>query len=253
MNKIAKAMLKAIDSDPLTSAPHGKSSKGGGNSKTVKLNKSLLARNLVISGATDPRVLDYYSLLRTQVLQRTRDDQKNAIMVTSAMPGEGASLTAINLAVSIARELNQFALLVDTHLRSPVVDKYFGISSAKGLSDYLVSDIPIFDLMIRTDLDKLAVLPVGRTITGSTEILGSPKMRTLVQEMKERYPDRYVIFNCPPLLRVPDALVFSSYVDKILLVVEADKTTRRQILHATELLDRSKLLGMVLNKAKETL
>ncbi|MGE4291117.1 MAG: polysaccharide biosynthesis tyrosine autokinase [Desulfovibrio sp.] len=252
MNKLAKAMLKAIDSDTLVgNTPRG-GAKDGGNSKTVKLNKAHMAKHMVIGGITDPRILDYYNLLRTQVLQRTRGEQRNVIMVTSAMPGEGASLTAINLAISIARELNQFALLVDTHLRSPVIDKYFGISTKRGLSDYLISDVPIFDLMIRTDLDKLALLPVGRTITGSTEILGSPKMRTLVREMKERYPDRYVIFNCPPLLRVPDALVFSSYVDQILLVTEAGKTTRRQIRQATEMLDRNKVLGMVLNKAKET-
>lgn len=252
MNKIAKAMLKAIDSDSLTTAPR-RDAKGSGSSKAVKLNKAHMANNKVIGGITDPSILDYYNLLRTQVLQRTRGEQKNVIMVTSAMPGEGASLTAINLAISIARELNQFALLVDTHLRSPVIDKYFGITTKRGLSDYLIGEIPIFDLMIRTDLDKLALLPVGRTITGSTEILGSPKMRTLVQEMKERYPDRYVIFNCPPLLRVPDSLVFSSYVDQILLVVEAGKTTRRQIRSATDMLDRRKVLGMVLNKAKETM
>ncbi|MDD4732401.1 MAG: polysaccharide biosynthesis tyrosine autokinase [Desulfovibrio sp.] len=252
MNKLAKAMLKAFDTETLgPSAEQNK--RAGQKSKTVKLNKSHMARNLVIGGVTDPSVLDYYNLLRTQVLQRTRGEQKNVIMVTSALPGEGCSLTATNLAISIARELNQFALLVDTHLRNPVIDEYFGITTKRGLSDYLVDDVPLFDLLIRTDLDKLTLLPVGRTIAGSTEILGSPKMRTLVQEMKDRYPDRYVIFNCPPLLRVPDALVFSSYVDQILLVVEAGRTTERQIRNALDLLDRDKVLGMVLNKAKETL
>lgn len=250
MNKLAKAMLKAVETDTLQ--PASRTGKRGGSSKTVKLNKAHMARNMVIGGISDPAVLDHYNLLRTQVLQRTRGENKNVIMVTSAMPGEGSSLTAVNLAISIARELNRFSLLVDTHLRNPVVDKYFGISTKRGLSDYLMDDAPISDLMVRTDLDKLALLPVGRTIAGSTEILGSPKMRTLVQEMKDRYPDRYVIFNCPPLLRVPDALVFSSYVDQILLVVEAGRTSTRQITHALDLLERDKVLGTVLNKARET-
>lgn len=245
MNKIAKALDKA--------AGPQKSKGTFVPQPTMELNESHLERNRILLGMKDPRVADYYNLLRTQLLQRTREQGHNVIMLTSALPHEGVTLTSINLAISIAKELDQYCLLVDTHLRRAVIDDYMGFPAERGLSDYLLNDIPIYDLTIRAGLDKLSVLPAGDPITGSTEILGSPKMYTLVEEMKDRYPDRYVIFNCPPLLTSPDALVFSTYVDAIILVAEARRTKKDQILKALELLEGRNVLGTVLNKAQETI
>jgi protein-tyrosine kinase len=158
-------------------------------------------------------------------------------------------LTAINLAISISREVTQTVLLVDTDLRHPTVHKYFHLEVEVGLSDYLLHDIPIPDLLINPGMDKLIILPGGKAIPGSTEILGSPKMAQLVREMKTRYRDRYLVFDCSPLLLSPDSLIFSSYVDGIILVVEAGKTTTDQVKKAMEFLKGRKLLGTVLNKA----
>ncbi|MGE4505504.1 MAG: capsular biosynthesis protein, partial [Desulfovibrionaceae bacterium] len=218
-----------------------------------QLKKAHLDKNRILLGMNNPEVEDYYSLLRTQLLQRTKEQGHNVIMLTGALPHEGVTLTSINLAISIAKELDQYCLLVDTHLRRAVIDDYLGFKVDKGLSDYLLRDTPIYDLTVRVGLEKLSVLPAGKPITGSTEVLGSPKMFELVQEMKERYPDRYVIFNCPPLLTSPDALVFSTYVDAIILVVEARRTRRDQIMKALELLEGRNVLGTVLNKAIETI
>ncbi len=247
MSKIAKALNRSVAS------PSGKDKKGqtsAPSSQIIELNKRMLEQNRISLGLEDQEIYDYYNLLRTQVLQRTRDLGQNTIMVTGTMPGVGATTTAINLAISIAKELDQHCLLVDANLRRSHVDEVLGWNATAGLSDYILKDVPIYKLQVRTSLDKFSVLPAGEPIFGSTELLGSPKMELLVQEMKERYPDRYVIFNCPAVLQSPDALVFSDYVDGILLVVDA-KTNRAQVSKAMQLLEGHNVLGTVLNKATE--
>ncbi len=202
----------------------------------------------VLFHVDDPALADYYSILRTHVLHQTRDKGHNIIMVTSVNKGEGKTLTAVNLAISMAKESVQTALLVDTNLRDPKVAEYMGLHAYKGLSDLMLDDLPMHTLLINPGVKKLVVLPAGRPISGATEILGSPKMRNLVREMKSKYPERYVIFDCPHLLGMPDALVFSSFVDEVILVVEAGKTSRRDIMRTMELLQGKSLLGIVMNK-----
>ena len=198
----------------------------------------------------NPEVMDCYNLLRTQVLHRTRPKGHNTIMVTSVVDGEGKTITAINLAVSIAREVKQTVLLVDTDFRNPTVHHYLGCNTDQGLSDYLRQDAPIAELLLNPGLAKMVVLPAGRPFHGSTEMLGSPKMEKLVEEMKRRYPERYVIFDCPPILAVPDTLIFSSYVDGVIMVVEAGRTPKEQIRKAVELLEGRNIVGVVMNKAE---
>lgn len=205
----------------------------------------------LIAQAEDMVLTDCYALLRTQVLHRTRDKGQNTIMVTSVGKGEGKTLTAINLAMSMAKEMVQTALLVDTNLREPKISSYLSLDAARGLADYLLDDVPLPELLINPGMKKLVVLPAGRPIAVSTEILGSPRMRHLVHEMKTKYPERYVIFDCPHLLEMPDALVFSSFVDHVILVVEAGKTTRQDLQKTLKLLEGKPLLGIVLNKMQQ--
>ena len=197
----------------------------------------------------DIKTTDIFNLLRTQILQRTKDQGWNTLMVTSARSREGKTTMSINLAMSIARDMQQTAMLVETDLRKPDVSDYLGLNVDRGLSDYLIDDVPLSELLINPGIDKLVVLPAGRALKGSTDLLGSPRMKQLVHELKQRYPDRYVIFDSLPLLDMPDALVFASYVDAILMVVEAGKTTRRDISKALEMISPGNLLGLVMNKA----
>lgn len=220
--------------------------------KVVSLDTGHLEKHRLMTLLNEPQAVDCYNLLRTQLLQRTRDKGHNSIMVTSVVEGEGKTITAINLAVSIAREVKQTVLLVDSDLRNPKIARYLGWNGDKGLSDYLVDDVPVAELLINPGLAKMVVLPAGKPLSGSTEILGSPKMEELVEEMKCRYPERYVIFDCPPVLTVSDALVFSSYVDGVILVVEAGRTPRDQIRKAVEMLDGRNIIGLVMNAVKET-
>lgn len=219
--------------------------------KVVSLDRNHLEEHRLMTILEHPEAKDCYNILRTQLLQRTRDKGHNTIMITSVVDGEGKTITAINLAVSIAREINRTVLLVDTDLRNPKIHDYLGCDTEKGLSDYLRRDVSMAELLVNPGLAKIVVLPAGKPLIGSTEILGSPRMEKLVKEMKARYPDRYVIFDCPPVLNVPDSLVFSSYVDGVILVVEAGRTPRGQIRKALELLEHKNIIGLVMNRVKE--
>ena len=217
--------------------------------RVVSLDSDHLEKHGVFTLLDDPQAIDTYNVLCTQVLERTRGNGDNTIMVTSCVEDEGKSVTAINLAVSIASRAQHTVLLVDLDLRSAGIQRYLGLDVEKGIFDFLYREEPMSELLINPGLPKMVVLPVGKTLRGSTEILSSPKIENLVHEMKNRYKERYVILDCPPLLQSPDALVVSSYADGIILVVEAGKTSRTQISNSIELLNGRPLLGLVMNKA----
>ena len=191
-----------------------------------------------------------YKLLKAQILKKARDKRWNTLMVTSVGKGEGKTLTAINLALAISLELQETSLLVEADLREPTMRRYFGLNTKQGLTDYLLSDIPLPELLINPGIERFVFLPGGHSIPNSAEILGSPKMHNLVSEMKHCYPDRYVVFDLPPLFECADPLIFSEYVDGILLVAEAYRTTTEQLHKAMELLEGKNILGAVLNKVK---
>jgi protein-tyrosine kinase len=219
--------------------------------KVVRPSYHELEENRIITFFNDPEKLNDYNLLRTQILKKLQHPERNTIMITSVSRGEGKTVTAINLALSIAREINKTALLVDMNLRHPKVHQYLGLRKGKGLSDYLLRDMPIPDLLINPGVEKFVVLPAGEPIQDSAEILGSTKVKDLVWQMKSRYKSRYVIFDCPHILNMPDSIVFSALVDGVVLVVEAGKTDREDIRRALSLLEGQNLLGVVINKTRE--
>jgi non-specific protein-tyrosine kinase len=216
--------------------------------RAVKLNPKVLAENRCLSAVADGPESDAYKILRTQLLQRTRETGGNTVMVTSALPGEGKTVTAINLAVTLAKEFSQTALLVDCDLKRQSIHHYLGINSPKGLNNYLLDDCPIKDVLVWPGIEKLSLISGGKTIQDSSELLGSQRMKDLVLEMKTRYPERYVFFDTPPILSGADALAFSSWVDHILVVVQAGVTSIKDVKRALALLPREKVLGLVLNQ-----
>lgn len=215
--------------------------------KVYNLNPEKLDKHHIIIDSAENEVLDQYNILRTQVLELTRDKGWNSIMVTSVGPGEGKTVVAINLALTLARDALQTALLVDCNLRNPTHCEYMGLNVNRGLSDHLLDDVPIPDLLVNPGLDNITLLPGGKPITGTADVLGSPKVKNMVRELKERYPERYVIYDCPHLLNMPDALVFSSYVDAVLLVVRSGKTALSDIRDSLKLLSKRNVLGIVMN------
>jgi non-specific protein-tyrosine kinase len=196
----------------------------------------------------DAPEIEHYKILRTQIQQRGVDKGWNTFMITSAMPGEGKTLTSINLALTFAKAFNQTALLVDSDLRQQRVHQYLGYDSDLGLLDYLLEGCPLSDLIVWPGVEKLTVISGGRQIHDSTELLGSPRMTELVGEMKSRYADRFVFFDVPPLLAAADAMAFAPLVDGILLVVETGRTALPDIRKALDMIPKEKFIGFVLNR-----
>lgn len=195
-------------------------------------------------------ITDAYRLLRTQILQRLNDKDWNALAITSPRTGDGKSLTAINLAISLAREVDYTVLLVDANLRSPSIHNYFDFNIEHGLSDYLCGDATLSDVLVHPEgIPRFVVLPAGHAISNSSEMLSSPKMNRLVGELKNRYPSRIILFNLPPLLESSDALAFMPNTDAALLVIEEGKTQEQELRQSFELMQGCNVIGTVLNKA----
>jgi non-specific protein-tyrosine kinase len=218
-------------------------------SKHVLLDGKVVAENRCVGALARPCEIDSYKVLRTQVSQLMRNEGKTTIMVTSARPGEGKTLTAINLALSFAMEFDTTAILVDCDLKQQGVHKILGIESTQGLVDYLLHNADLSELIMWPGVEKFTFLSGGRTLFDTSELLGSPKMKELVSDMKGRYADRYVVFDVPPVLEGADAMVFAPLVDGIILVVEAGKTSIHDVNEAISLLPKEKILGLVLNRA----
>jgi len=219
--------------------------------KTIEVDPGVLTEKKVIATPyVYAHAAEEYKLLKAQVLKKAREKGWQTIMLTSVGKGEGKTLTAINLALAISEEVNETSLLVEADLREPNMQRFFGFRGEPGLSDYLLGCVALPDLLINIGIDRFVFLPGGQSIPNSAEILGSPKMQSLVAEMRGCYADRYVVFDLPPLLEFADALIFSEYVDAILLVVEANKTTTDHLKKAMELLEGKNIIGTVLNKVK---
>jgi capsular exopolysaccharide synthesis family protein len=213
------------------------------------LEPDVLARNLIVSGVGSDTVSSAYKMLRTHVLQRMRANGWNVLAITSAGPGDGKTLTALNLAITMAREVNHTVLLVELDLRRPTVHSLLGYEPGPGITDFLLRDTPLSEVMFNPGIDRLVVIPAGPPVESSSELLSSPRMVDLVRELKERYPSRLVLFDVPPLLTSDDGLAFVPYVDAALLVVAEGQTSYEDIERAKNMLASTHLLGAVLNRA----
>jgi len=216
--------------------------------RKVAVEMNSLRQYRLIVGGSDEALGEAYKLLRTHVLHRTKREGRNTLMVTSPLPNEGKTLTTINLAIAICQKVGQTVLLVDGDLRNPSIHRYLDLPSGPGLVDYLVSGDPIAESLVHPEgLANLVVLPAGKSTSEATELLSSPAMVDLVKELKHFYPDRYVLFDLPPLLYA-DPLAFAPLVDGIILIAEAGRTPREEIVRVVELLKEFPVLGFVLNK-----
>jgi protein-tyrosine kinase len=221
------------------------------HTQVQKLSREHLRRHRILTGKEPPHISNSYTLLRTQVLQRLAAQGWNTLAVTSCGPGQGKTVTAINLAICLSRTVNHSVLLVDLDLRRPSVHRYLGLSPRHGIGDYLLHDVPLQDIMINPGLERLVILPGKQPLQNSSEMLSSPKTSHLVQELKTRYPERIVVFDLPPILAADDTLAFSPNVDAALLVLEENGTTRDDIARSINLLTGVNILGTVLNKSHE--
>ena len=220
--------------------------------RRIDMPAEALKKKRIVSGVENDATGAAYKLLRTQILQRMKSHGWNTLAVTSTAPGEGKTLTAINLAISIARDLNHTVLLVDADLRRPSISRYFGCSLKFGLYDYLVHEVALPEILFNPGIDRLVVLPGSNSVSNSSELLTSPKMVHLAEEMKGRYAGRIVIFDMPPLLVTDDVLAFAPHLDAALLVLQDGKTRKQGLMRALEMLQVVNVVGTVLNMAQQT-
>jgi protein-tyrosine kinase len=262
--KFAKAMEKARSRNmttPLDSAqrpsravrPTRGAERGApppvyGISRTCEPDPAVLEENRCVCFMEDAPEIDCYKMLRAQIMQHTKIRGWNTVMITSAVPGEGKTVTAINLAMTFAKAYDQTVLLVDCDLRQQKVYRYMGIDSNLGIVDHLVEGRPLNEMIIWPGIAKMTLISGGRTVNESAELLGSARMKAMVEEMKARYTDRYILLDAPPILSGADALTLSSLADGLFMVVEASRTPLKEIQEALDLMPKDKFLGFVLNK-----
>lgn len=213
---------------------------------------------LLENGGKNPLAEEYRQIKRPLLVNAFNKgagaiENGNLIMVTSALPGEGKTFTAINLALSIALERDKTVLLVDADVARPAISEMVGHHAQQGLVDYLLHEnMALSDVLLRTNFQNLRLLPAGRKHPHSTELLASENMHRLMQELATRYPDRIVIFDSPPLLPTTEAAVLAGLMGQVVMVVEAEKTPQEAIREALDLLDPEKMIGLVLNKSHRT-
>jgi len=208
-----------------------------------------LARNRVIGAGASSEVYSAYNRLRTQIIQRLQENAWNTVAITSPSRASGNTLTAINLAISIAREFNYTVLLVELDLVNPSFREILGFTQQQGIVDHLLRDVPISEILLNPGIDRLVVIPAGSPVTNSSELLSSPKMIRLVEELKIRYERRIILFDLPSVLTNGDAMAFSPLVDCALLVVEEGETRVSDVRRALDYLRSTNILGVVLNRS----
>ena len=193
---------------------------------------------------------EQFRLLKNKILFPEKGVPPRSIMITSPSPCEGKTFVAANLAVSIARSIDEYVLLMDCDLRSPSLHTLFSFPDLPGLSDHLSRSRPLPELLRKTFVKKLTLLPAGKIPPNPSELLSSEQMRTLLQEVKSRYQDRYVIVDTPPPTLTSETNAIARVVDGIVIVIRYGKTTRKQVENLVDIYGRNKILGVIKNFSK---
>jgi len=210
----------------------------------------LSVSNPLLAIINDPYgiVTEEYNKLRALILSLTNSKpRQNTLLVTSAVPNEGKTLTAINLALSMARSTDHTVLLVDADFRRPSIHELFDIAVGPGFVHCLRDNLPLEQALVKTGLGKLDILPAGQPVDDPLELLSSMHMQRFVQEIKERYPDRYVIFDSPPVLPFADARVMGPMMDGTIFVTRENYSQLKQVKEGLDYLLDSHVLGVLCN------
>jgi len=251
-----EARSRSPQSAPPAEIPRG-IAQSAPRSKVVHIDlEALAAAGFVTPQAQRSQVADEFRVIKRPIIRNahersgTRAERANLVMVTSAVPAEGKSFVALNLAMSIAFEVDSTALLVDADVANPCLMQMTHLPPSKGLLDLLTDpDTKLHDVLLRTNVEKLSLLPSGTAHGRATEMLASETMANLLEEMASRYLDRILVFDSPPLLATTEARALASHMGQIIMVVEADRTTQSLVKHALETIETCPVVMMVLNKA----
>lgn len=226
--------------------------------KVYNLDPDVLRQNKLFALFKNNKMTDFFDIAKGQLLKKLDKLKGNSIMITSAHPGEGKTFTAINLGISIAREHDRTVMVIDTDLRNPwrhhrdFAHDFFSMSPERGLVDFLEDVADLSEIIINPGIQKMTIIPAGRRALNSAELLASPRMELMINELKTRYGNqRIIIFDCPSSLSCVDPMVFSHLVDGVLFVVESERTTAEELKKTMALYKDKPNLGVIINKSND--
>lgn len=242
---------------PVDEEPHAKG--GGGDVINIDLD-ALIAKGMITPRGDRSRMTEEYRIIKRPLLSQafaTGEDavkDGNLIMVTSAIPGEGKTFTSVNLAMSIAKERDLYVLLVDADLSRPSVMKTLGAKADRGFVDLLEDEsLNVSDVLARTSIPNLSIIPAGRSHPMGTELLASERAGQVIGEIARRYRNRVIIFDTAPVLASSEGGALVKHVGQILLVVEYERTRNSEVVGALDMLDTCDNISLMLNKARTRL
>ncbi len=220
--------------------------------------KVLKEKNIIVPGENNDCLVEEFRGIKRPILNNAfgpvsqEVNNSNIVMVSSALPGEGKTFTSLNLAMSMATEMDTTVLLIDADIPRPSVSELIGLDpNLPGLIDMLLDDkVQMSDVLVKTNIENLAILPAGRGHANATEIMASTAMSSLMTEVSKRYSDRVVILDSPPLLITSEAKVLAEKVGQVVMVVESNLTSHEQVKQAMEMLDDNDIVNLVLNKSR---
>jgi protein-tyrosine kinase len=226
-----------------------------GTGRLIKVDRDRLhTLGMITPEAGRTPIAESFRRIKRQILSNIASPKPdgppaNLVMVTSALEGEGKSFCAINLAISMALEVDRTVLLVDADMAKASIPRVFGLESEKGLMELLLDPrLDLADVLWKTDIGSLALLPAGTAHKQATELLASDAVRRLLRDMAERFTDRIVLFDSPPLLAASESGALASQVGQIVVVVESGRTSEAALKDALGRVDVSKVAGLILNK-----
>lgn len=252
-----KPRAQVAPENQVSGVSNNKSRQSSGLNK-IKILDRLLAGDMLVPGSKLGReIQDDYRRIKRPLVSNACGRNKamvkrgNLILVTSSVPGEGKSYTAVNLALSISLEMDHTVLLVDCDVAKQGVSRMLGLENVCGLVDVLESDeLHIGDVLLQTDIPNFRVVSAGKQNEYYTELLASRRMSELVSEIAGRYSDRIIIFDGPPLLSTPQTQILAGLVGQVVFVIEAGKTSQALVEDALRMIPKEQATGLLLNKAE---
>lgn len=216
----------------------------------VELDHDHLERHRILAYNKNNPSSWMFDILRTQVLQKMDENGWRTLAITSPSPEAGKTVVSINLAMSIAHQTQRTAMLVDFDLRRPKVKNYLGLKREKSLNDVLAGEADISEAMVNPNIPHLVILPTNKPVQKSSEVLSSKRVENIITDLRERYQERIVVFDLPPVLAADDAIAVLPKIDCVLMVVGNGMSSQREIEDSLRHLPEANLLGVVLNKAE---
>lgn len=257
--EVVDPVKKNINHDVVVELPAQKQVKPAASTgRKIQINwEKLIAAGFISPENTNSQLSEEYRVIKRPLVSNALNGKSrgiarsNLILVTSSLPGEGKTFSAINLAISIANERDKQVLLIDADVAKPSVSKVLDIKGGPGLIEYLEGGVKdLSEVILQTDIEGLRLVPAGKRHGYSTELLASNKMHELSLELSNRYTDRIVIFDSPPLLAATQGEVLASMVGQVVLVIEADQTQQNDVMESIRKLKNCDVVLALLNKTK---